>query len=112
MIYEEFSDLRTEIDNNNPFSNLYFLDSGESFYVEPVFYTQLKGFKEQFADKYSLIIDQMFSMVKSKKKVVFTGNFENPLTEVDGYCYLEITDVTDPLQIYAEDKSRGSDYGD
>ena len=37
--YEEFKDLRKENDENNPFSALYFLESGESFYLEPVFYT-------------------------------------------------------------------------
>ena len=54
----------------------------------------------------------MEELVKKHKKIVFTGNFENPLTEIDNYIFLEITDVTDPLQIFAEDKSRGSDYGD
>ena len=70
------------------------------------------GFKDHFADKYPLIIEKMMELVKRNKKVVFTGNFDNPLTEVDNYIYLEITDVTDPLKIFAEDKSRGSDYGD
>ena len=110
--YEEFKNLRKEKDENNPFCALYFLESGESFYLEPVFYTQLMGFKDHFVDKYPLIIDKMLELVKRNKKVVFTGNFENPLTEVDNYIYLEVTDVTDALQIYAEDKSRGSDYGD
>ena len=110
--YPEFAHLRKEIDTNNPFSALYFFESGESFYVEPVFYTQLMGFKDHFADQYPLIINKMFELVLKNKKVVFTGNYENPLTEVDNYIYLEITDVTDPLHIYAEDKSRGSDYGD
>ena len=110
--YEEFKNLRKEKDENNPFCALYFLESGESFYLEPVFYTQLMGFKDHFADKYPLIIDKMLELVKRNKKVVFTGNFDSPLTEVDNYIYLEVTDVTDSLQIYAEDKSRGSDYGD
>ena len=112
MIFEEFKQFKTLTDENNPFTNFYMLETGESFYVEPVFYTQMRGFKEQFPDQYNLIVEQIIKMVKAKKKVVFTGNFESPLTEVDDYCYLEITDVTDPLQIYAEDKSRGSDYGD
>ena len=54
--YEEFKNLRKEKDENNPFCALYFLESGESFYIEPVFYTQLMGFKDHFADKYHLII--------------------------------------------------------
>ena len=110
--YPEFSSLEKKIDPNNPFCALYFLSSGESFYIEPVFYTQLMGFKDHFPDKFPLIIDKMLELVKKNEKIVFTGNFENPLTEIDNYIYLEVTDVTDALQIFAEDKSRGSDYGD
>ena len=110
--YPEFAHLQKGEDKNNPFCALYFLESGESFYLEPVFYTQLMGFKDHFTDKYPLIIERMFELVKRNKKVVFTGNYENPLTAVDNYIYLEITDVTDPLGIFAEDKSCGSDYGD
>ena len=55
----------------------------------------------------------MIEIVRKNKKVVFVGNFENPQTEVDDdYIFLEITDVTDPLRVFVEDKSRGSDYGD
>ena len=110
--YEEFKELTREVDPHNPFSAFYHLKSGESFYLEPVFYTQLMGFKDHFPDKYHLIIDRMIELVKKNKKIVFTGNFDHPLTEVDNFIYLEITDVTDSLQIFAEDKSRGSDYGD
>ena len=110
--YPEFAHLRQEIDPNNPFCALFFYESGESFYLEPVFYTQLMGFKDHYKDQYHLIIEKMEELVKKNKKIVFTGNFENPLTAVDNYIYLEITDVTDPLHIFAEDKSRGSDYGD
>ena len=112
MIFKEFKHLRQKVDKNNPFSNLYFYESGESFYVEPAFYTQLMGFKEQHADRFPEILASMQEVVMKNKKVVFTANYESPLTEVEGYIYLEITDITDPLKIYAEDKSRGSDYGD
>ena len=112
MIFEEFKDLRQELDKNNPFSNLYFYETGESFYVEPAFYTQLMGFKEQHKERFVEILNRIKEIVLANKKVVFTANYESPLTEAEGYIYLEITDVTDPLKIYAEDKSRGSDYGD
>lgn len=113
MIYEEFIRFNQVVDSNNPFCNLYYLDSGESFYIEPVFYTQLKGFKERHTERdYQRIIDRMIEVVKKNKKVVFVGNFDNPQTEAEGYIFLEITDITDPLQIFVEDKSRGSDYGD
>ena len=110
--YEEFKHLTKKEDPHNPFCALYFYESGESFYIEPVFYTQLMGFKDYHPDKFPLILEKMEELVKKNKKIVFTGNFEHPLTEVDNYIFLEITDVTDPLHIYAEDKSRGSDYGD
>lgn len=110
--YEEFKHLKMLEDKNNPFCTLYEYESGESFYLEPVFYTQLMGFKDYYPDQYHLIIEKMEELVKKNKKIVFTGNFDNPLTAVDNYIFLEITDVTDSLQIYAEDKSRGSDYGD
>ena len=59
------------------------------------------------------ILEEMKRVVKKNHKVVFTGNFEHPLTIVsDDFVILEIFDITDRLNIYVEDKSRGSDYGD
>ena len=110
--YPELQHLKRETDPRNPFCALYFYPNGESFYLEPVFYTQLMGFKDHFPDQYHLIIEKMEELVLKNKKIVFTGNFESPLTEIDNYIFLEVTDVTDALQIFAEDKSRGSDYGD
>ena len=113
MIYEEFNNFKEVKDPKNPFCNHYVLDSGESFYVEPAFYTQFKGFKDRHPDEVcQKIIDKMIEVVKKNKQVVFVGNFENPQTEVEGHIFLEITDITDPLKIFVEDKSRGSDYGD
>ena len=113
MIYPEFEKYKLVNDRNNPFCNHYVLDGGEEFYVEPVFYTMLKGFKDRHKDDdYQRIVDRMIEVVLKNKRVVFVGNFENPQTEVEGFIYLEITDITDPLQIFVEDKSRGSDYGD
>lgn len=113
MIYPEFEKLKLIEDKNNPFCNLYEYENGERFYIEPVFYTQMKGFKERTTEEqYQSILKEMERVVLRNKKVVFTGSFEFPQTVADGYIYLEITDITDPLQIYVEDKSRGSDYGD
>ena len=110
--YEEFKGLKIIEDKNNPFCTLYELDDGSRFYLEPAFYTQMLGFKERHEDQYPRIIEKMLEVVRKNKRVVFTSEFENPQTEVEGYIYLEITDITDPLQIFVEDKSRGSDYGD
>ena len=112
MTYPEFEQYQQVIDPHNPFCPKFLIDAEHDFYLEPVFYTMLNGFKDHHADKYQCIVDKMIEIVKKNKHVVFVGNFEYPQTEVEGYIYLEITDVTDRLQIYVEDKSRGSDYGD
>ena len=113
MIYKEFSQFKEVKDNNNPFCNHYVLDSGEDFYIQPAFYTQLNGFKDRHPkEACDKIVERMIEVVKKNKKVVFVGNFDNPQTDVEGYIFLEITDITDPLKIFVEDKSRGSDYGD
>ncbi len=112
MRYLEFDDIKRIKDEENPFSTLYELETGERFYIEPVFYTMLCGFKDHHPGKVPLIIESMLKVVRENKKVVFTGNYECPLTKAEGYIYLEIQDITDPLQIFVEDKSRGSDYGD
>lgn len=112
MKYIEFENLKQIEDKKNPFSTLYELETGERFYVEPVFYTMFCGFKDHHPDKVQFIVDAMLDVVRKNKKVVFTGNYECPLTDVTDYIFLEINDITDPLQIFVEDKSRGSDYGD
>ena len=112
MIIEEFKHLKNVPDPENPFIPHYELDDGSDFYIEPIFYTQLLGFKERHEDKYELIISSLLERVRRNKKVIFIGDFETNTFEKDGYIILEITDITDPLQIFVEDKSRGSDYGD
>lgn len=113
MRMNDFDQYKIANDKNNPFCDLYELENGERFYIEPVFHTQLQGFSELRKEEYHRIIASMLEIVRKNKKVVFTGNFEFPQTIVDdSYIFLEITDVTDPLKIYVEDKSRGSDYGD
>lgn len=112
MIIEEFSNYTLIKDENNPFCNVY-TDGENVFYIEPGFYAQMEGFKEKFANKFPLIIQKIVEVVNKNHFVVFTGDFENCQTTVDNkYIFLEITDITDPLLIFADDKSRGSDYGD
>ena len=113
MNYPEFEQFQFVKDRNNPFCNHYVMEGGEDFYVEPAFYTQMRGFQDRHSkEDYQRILNRMIEVVKKNKKVVFVGNFEYPQTEVEGYIFLEITDITDPLKIFVEDKSRGSDYGD
>jgi hypothetical protein len=112
MRIDDFNKYLQPKDLNNPLSDLYQLEGGETFYIEPPFHTQLMGLKELRAKEYPQIIEEMLRIVRKNKKVVFTGNYEEPQTEAEGYIYLEVTDITDPLLIFVEDKSRGSDYGD
>lgn len=112
MRYIEFEAYEIRIEKEYPFSPHVIIDEECDFYFEPVVYTQLQGFKERHPDKYHLIIEEMINRVKKNKKVVFVGDYESYFTEVPNYIYLEITDITNPLKIFVEDKSRGSDYGD
>ena len=112
MKYEEFSQFELVKDESNPFTPHFIIDENTDFYVEPVVFTQLHGFQERHPDKYDLIINTRIDRVKSLKKVIFVGDFENYFTEKEGYIYLELIDITDSLKIFVEDKSRGSDYGD
>ena len=112
MNYVEFSAYQIRYEKEYPFTPHIIIDDDADFYLEPMVYTQLQGFKERHPDKYQSIIDAMIERVKRNKHVVFVGDYEEYLIDLEGYIYLEITDITNPLQIFVEDKSRGSDYGD
>ncbi len=111
-LYDDWKNLEAIEDPQNPFSTLYRYNDGSMFYIEPMFYTQLRGFKEQHPSCIVDILNEMERLVKKNQRVIFTGDFEQPCTHVDDFIYLEIFDITDKLGIYVEDKSRGSDYGD
>ncbi|HBS10188.1 MAG TPA: hypothetical protein DEA28_00375 [Firmicutes bacterium] len=68
--------------------------------------------KEHHHDKFELIMNKLYEIVLNNKKVIFTADYEYPACYKEGFIYREITDITDPLLIFVEDKSRGSDYGD
>lgn len=111
MEYELFKDLNRINDKENPYCGVFeYKDC--TFVIEPNFYTQLLGMKEYHLDKFDLIMDALFAIVEKNKKVIFTADYEFPACYKEGFIYREITDITDPLLIFVEDKSRGSDYGD
>ena len=85
---------------------------GNRFYVEPGFYEGLLGFKEKRAERFPELMEAIDNTIKKDHRVIFTADFENPWLEREGYIYREIFDLSDPLGIFVEDKSRGSDYGD
>ena len=82
------------------------------FYVEPQFFAQLQGMKILRKDVFPKFWQGFLNTIKENKKVVFTSDYENSYVDLEGFIYREITDISDPLQIFVEDKSRGSDYGD
>lgn len=111
--YKEWEKYQLVNDKENPFSNLYIVNDTDSFYIEPAFYTLLTNFKEMYSKKdYERILNKMDELVNQRHKIIFTYDYENPLTHKEGYIYLEFLDITDQLKIIIDDKSRGSDYGD
>ena len=88
MNYELFKDFESFEDEASRTCGCFKIDDN-FFIVEPNFYTQLLGMK-----------------------VIFTADYEFPACYKNDFIYREITDITDPLLIFVEDKSRGSDYGD
>ena len=100
-------------DNNNPFTYHYIIDDKTDFYIERMFLTKLDNLFFIHRDKKDVVINAMKELVLKNKHVVFCGEFEFIQTEVgDEYIFLEIEDILNPLNIFVEDKSRGSDYGD
>ena len=112
MRYDEFSKYQQYKDELNHLVHAYKDEEGNIFYVEPGFYEGLMGFKEKRLERFDEIMVEIDHIIKKNHKVIFTADFENPWISRDGFIYREIFDITDPLQIFVEDKSRGSDYGD
>lgn len=111
--YEEWCKYKFEIEKENPFSSKYITEDGDVFYIEPVFYTMFKSFKDQYPQEVERILNEMERVVKLNHRVIFTGCFEHPLTNVkEDFVILELLDITDHIGLFVEDKSRGSDYGD
>ncbi|HBS03031.1 MAG TPA: hypothetical protein DEA63_04125 [Firmicutes bacterium] len=112
MDYIEFAGYRPYLDPLNKLVHAYTDEEGNLFYVEPGFYDGLLGFEEKRPEAFSRIMEEIDKTIKKNHKVIFTADFENPWIERDGFLYREISDITDPLLVFVEDKSRGSDYGD
>lgn len=112
MIYPEFDKYTPYVDPECPLCNAYKTKDGHIFFIEPWFYVGLQGFKEKREERFAEILAAIDDLVNKNEKLIFTGDFETPFIHKDDYLYREIHDITDPLNIYVEDKSRGSDYGD
>lgn len=112
MKYVELEKLLHPITPQKHMAKFFLLPSGETFYIEPVFHTQLLRLLEKFPTEEERIISEMLRVVKNEKQIIFTGNYEIPLVDQPGYIYRELIDITNHLGILLNDISRGSDYGD
>ena len=110
MNYKEFEDLEEIFDSK--FVKGFAFPTGEKFYIEPAFYTQLMYLEQIAPNDFPKVIAEMKRKAKEKKLICYVYDYENPFFQVDGAIYQEMTDVTDPIHVFFEDKSRGSDYGD
>lgn len=113
--YPEWEDKKILIDLRNRYCTLYENEDGSKFYVEPAFYTALSVYKTNYPERLADILREMDRLSARYRLVVFTADDEEPLTFIpDGIqaVYLTAADICDRLQIFLEDKSRGSDYGD
>ena len=110
MNYEEFSELEEIFDCK--FVKGFRFPNGGKFYIEPAFYTQLMYLNQILPNEFPKVIKEMKRQALDKKLVSFVYDFENPFFPIEGSIYLEITDITNPIHVFYEDKSRGSDYGD
>jgi hypothetical protein len=112
MDYVQFNKYKVYEDAENKLVHAYLDEEGNLFYVEPGFYSGLEGFAEKRPERFPEIMAEIDNIVKKFHKVIFTADFENPWINREGFIYREIHDITDPLKVFVEDKSRGSDYGD
>ncbi len=112
MIEKLLENAKKEKDSNNPYTDCYCLKNGDKFYIEPVFLLKLSGMKQFASERFDDIIDEMKRLVEKNHLIVFVGDDDEEITNVEGAIYLTIQDVCNPIKVYVEDKSRGSDYGD
>lgn len=110
MNYEEFKGYK-EI-TESKFVRKFQGKTGNIFYLEPAFYTQMMGLFERYPDQKENFMSELNRQIESNKEIAFVYDFENPFLDYGNAVLREFTDVTDACKIFYEDKSRGSDYGD
>ena len=110
MNYKEFSQYKEITDSK--FVKKYECENGNTFFVEPAFYTQMIGLFERYPEQKDNFMSGLKQIVIKNKEVAFVYDFENPFLDYKDAILREFVDVTDACKIFYEDKSRGSDYGD
>ena len=110
MNYEEFQKY-SEVQDNK-FVKKFQTKSGNTFFLEPAFYTQMMGLFERYPEQKENFMNELTRQIEANKEIAFVYDFENPFLDYGNAVLREFTDVTDACKIFYEDKSRGSDYGD
>lgn len=93
MEFKEFKDFK--INENSLYKSVSasYVIEDSIFYVEPSFHTQLINLEIQYKDEFDKIINSIKEIVLKNKKVIFTGNFDSPLLNIEGFIYRDIEDV-------------------
>ena len=110
MNYEEFAKFKEITDNK--FVKKFLTENGNTFFLEPAFYTQMMGLFERYPEEKEKFMNELEKQINANKEIAFVYDFENPFLDYKEAVLRELTDVTDACKIFYEDKSRGSDYGD
>ena len=110
MNYIEFAKYKEITDSK--FVKKYEAKNGNIFYLEPAFYTQMKGLFERYPNEKEKFMSKLDELINNNKLIAFVYDFENPFLDYGEAVLREFVDVTDSCKIFYEDKSRGSDYGD
>ncbi len=114
MEYKYFKELKKNKDEiYDKYSSSYLIEDS-IFYIEPNFYTQLLYLENEFkGDTFNKILSSILDISKRNKKVIFTGNYNNPLIIKEGFIYRDINDILNENKIIFDIKiNPDSDYKD
>lgn len=94
MNFKYFEGLKKNTDEAYDIVSASYLIDDAIFYVEPNFYTQLKFLEVQYrGEVFDKILASIVDIAKRNKKVIFTGDFDNPLIRKDDFVYREMSDI-------------------
>lgn len=93
MEFKEFNDLKINEESIYQNVSASYLIGDSIFYIEPSFHTQLINLEYQYKDIFPRLIESIKEIALKNKKVIFTGNFDNPLLNIDGFIYRDIEDL-------------------
>ena len=94
MEYKFFKELERNIDEIYDKYSCSYIYKDSCFYIEPNFYTQLLYLENEFKGEiFERILNSILEISYRNKKVIFTGNYEDPLIVKEGFIYRDINDL-------------------